>query len=72
MMCTFIRKLASCKGQSTVEYALVLAAFLAVVIGLGALAHLFSDGAFAQHAAFSASHHVSGNAPGAILDIFSF
>ena len=54
------------------EYALVLAAFLAVVIGLGALAHLFSDGVVAQHAALSASHHVSGNAPGAILDIFSF
>ncbi len=59
-------------GQSTVEYVVVLAALLAVVVGLGALVHLFSDGAVANHAVFSASHHVSGDFLGAALDVFTF
>ena len=68
----FARKMRNCAGQSTVEYALVLAAFLAVLIGLGALAHLFAEGTVANHALFGASHHVAGNVAGAILDVFAF
>ena len=51
---------------------MVLAALLAVVVGLGALMHLFSDGAVANHAVFSASHHVGGDFLGAALDVFTF
>ena len=43
-------------GQGTVEYALVLFAFAAVVGGIAALAGLFGDGAVASHALASASH----------------
>lgn len=43
-------------GQGTVEYALVLFAFAAVVGGISALAGLFGDGAVASHALSSASH----------------
>ena len=68
----FVRKASEHAGQSTVEYVVVLAAFLAVVVGLGALVHLFSDGAVANHAVFSASHHVGGDFLGAVLDVFTF
>ena len=43
-------------GQGTVEYALVLFAFAAVVGGIAALVGLFGDGAVASHALASASH----------------
>lgn len=59
-------------GQGTVEYALVLAALLVIVLGLGVIAHLFTDGSVANHALVSASHHVSGSAVVATLDIFAF
>ena len=68
----FVRKAKEHAGQSTVEYVVVLAALLAVVVGLGALVHLFSDGTVANHAVFSASHHVSGDSLGAVLDVFTF
>lgn len=59
-------------GQSTVEYALVLAAFLALIIALGALWHFFSDGAPLHHALASASHHVSGVPLPFLADIFRY
>lgn len=65
-------KAESNSGQSTVEYVVVLAAFLALVVGLGAMSHLLSDGVVADHALFSASHCVSGETQGALLDVFSF
>ena len=68
----FVQKASEHAGQSTVEYAVVFAALLAVVVGLGALVHLFSDGTVANHAVFSASHHVGGDFLGAALDVFTF
>ena len=68
----FVRKTTEHAGQSTVGYVVVLAALLAVVVGLGALVHLFSDGTIANHAVFSASHHVGGDFLGAALDVFTF
>ena len=58
-------------GQSTVEFAVVAAALLAIVVGLGALWRAFGDGLFVMHAVASASHHVQG-AIGAMADVFAF
>lgn len=58
-------------GQSTVEFAVVTAAVLAVVIGLGALWRAFESGMFVEHALAAASHHVQG-AIGALVDVFMF
>ncbi len=56
-------------GQSTVEFAIVAAAFLALALGIGALWHGFSGGMFVEHALMSASHHIEGAAPQASADI---
>ncbi len=61
----------SARGQSTVEYAVVLGALLCVVAGLGALASAVGDGVLAQHAIAAASHHVEGSVGGAI-DAFCY
>ena len=60
------------KGQSSVEYAIVFAAFLAVVIGLGAMANLFESGLILEHALQSASHHLKDVASSAWVDIFLY
>lgn len=44
------------RGQSTVEYALVLFAFLAVALGLGSMWHAARDGALLRRATGSSSH----------------
>lgn len=59
-------------GQSTVEYAIILAAFLAVVLGLGALWHLFDAGLVVDHALQSASHHLWQVSEGALIDVFLY
>ena len=57
------RRIVACsKGQSTVEWAIVMAALIAVVIGLGCLWRLGDSGAFVQHALLSAPNHVSASA----------
>lgn len=48
--------LRSCNGQGTVEYALVVFAFLAVVAGAAALVRLFDGDAVGAHGLASASH----------------
>ncbi len=60
------------RGQSTVEYAVVFAAFLAMVIGLGALSKLFESGLVLDHALQSASHHLKSAATAAWADIFLY
>ena len=65
-------KLSEKTGQATVEYVVVLAALLAVVVGLGALSGLFRDGVVVDHALLSASHPVAGEAAGMVLDVFAF
>ncbi|MEF2845307.1 MAG: hypothetical protein U0O24_01490 [Eggerthellaceae bacterium] len=52
------------------EYAVVFAAFLALVIALGYLWRLFDVGTVVNHALQSASHHLDQVASGAWLDVF--
>lgn len=59
------------RGQSSVEYAIV-AAFLAMVVGLGAVANLLESGLVLEHALQSASHHLSNVAAAAWADIFLY
>ena len=59
-------------GQSTVEFAVVTAGFLAVTVALGALWHALSDGLFVEHALAVASHHIQSVAPVTVVDIFLY
>ncbi len=59
-------------GQSTVEYAIVFAAFLALVLGLGTMADLFQSGLVVEHALQSASHHLKNVATGAWADVLLY
>ena len=58
-------------GQSTVEFALVTAALLCVVVGLSAFWRLAGQGVLVEHAVAAASHHVAG-AASAVADVFAF
>lgn len=59
-------------GQSTVEFAVVAAAFLAVVLGLGALWRVASGGLFVDHAVTCASHHVQGAIAQSAADVLLY
>ncbi|MBP3866381.1 MAG: hypothetical protein J6D25_01040 [Eggerthellaceae bacterium] len=59
-------------GQSTVEFAVVTAGFLALSVALSALWHVLSDGVLVEHALAVASHHVQAVAPVTIVDIFLY
>lgn len=58
-------------GQSTVEFAIVTAALLVVVIALGLFWNLGDDGILVDHAQSSASHHLEDAASGIVGDVFS-
>ncbi|OUO92165.1 hypothetical protein B5F40_02015 [Gordonibacter sp. An230] len=60
------------KGQGTVEFAVVTAAFLAMLVALGMLWRCLEGGLFVEHALLSASHHVQLAAPGSVADVFLF
>ena len=60
------------RGQGTVEFALVTAGLLAVIVACGALWRSFEGGLFVEHALTAASHHVQGVAPGAVADVFLY
>ena len=60
------------KGQATVEFAIVTAGFLAIVLGLGSFWHSFDSGVFVEHALAAASHHINLAAIGAAADIFLY
>lgn len=64
-------KINSDSGQSTVEFAIVTAAMLVVVIVLGLFWNLGDDGIFVDHAQSSASHHLEDAAAGIVGDVFS-
>lgn len=66
-----VSRLAVESGQSTVEYALVLTAFLGVVVALGLLMGSVEDGLFVEHAVSAASHNVEVLFGGA-ADVFSY
>jgi uncharacterized protein (UPF0333 family) len=59
------------KGQASVEYALVIVAFLALVLALGVLHEFLEDGQLPTHALQSASHGVANICTGTIKDIMS-
>ena len=59
-------------GQSTVEFAVVMAGFLAVTVALGAFWRALSDGLLVEHALAVASHHIQAVAPVTIVDIFLY
>lgn len=54
------------------EYALVMAALLAICVGLGALFNALGDGLLVEHALMSAAHHLQAVAPGSIADVFLY
>ena len=60
------------RGQSTVEFAIVMAGFLVVVAALSALWHVLGDGLLVEHALAAASHHIHAAAMGAASDIFLY
>ena len=53
------------------EYALLLVAFLTVIVGLGLLMRALDSGLFVEHALASASHHVQASR-GWMTDVFSY
>lgn len=59
------------RGQSTVEFAIVTAALLIIVIVFGLLWNLGEQGILIEHAVSSASHHLEDAAAGIIGDVFS-
>lgn len=59
------------RGQSTVEFAVVMAAGLAIVVAIGALSNAVEGGMFVEHAVMAASHSLSG-ALGGAADVFSY
>lgn len=58
-------------GQSTVEFAIVTAALLIVVVAISLLWNLGDNGIFVEHAISSASHHLQEAAAGIVGDVFS-
>lgn len=61
------------RGQSSVEYAVVLGAFLAVVLALGAFWAMAGDGTLQRLSERAASHALSGEgAVGGMRDIALF
>lgn len=60
------------QGQSTLEYALVLISFLALVVALGAVWHAARDGRFVTLAVESASHSLSAGLVAVLQDVLAF
>lgn len=60
------------RGQGTVEFAIVLFGFLAMVAALGVLWRAFESGLLVQHALQSASHHLETVVPGVVADVFLY
>ena len=66
------RLAADCRGQSTVEFAVVAAGFIALSAALALLWHSLSDGLVVEHALATASHHVQAVFPTTVADIFLY
>lgn len=59
------------KAQSTVEFAIIVAAMLIIVIALSLIWKTSSNGLLIEHALNSASHHIEQAAIGIVGDVFS-
>lgn len=64
--------LAEESGQSTVEYALVVLAFLSALLVLGVMWHAVRDGAFQRLSVEAASHSTGAGGFEALRDIALF
>ena len=60
------------RGQSTVEFAVVTAAFLCVTFVLALLWRTFGAGLLVEHALAVASHHVQLVLPTTVGDVFLY
>lgn len=56
-------------GQASVEYAIVLTGFLALIIALGAIHSFLEEGALVTHALQSSSHAIENICTGTTKDI---
>lgn len=56
-------------GQASVEYAVVLVGFLALIIALGTLHSFLEDGALVEHALQSSSHAIERICSGTTKDV---
>ena len=56
-------------GQASVEYAVVLVGFLALIIALGTLHSFLEDGALIEHALQSSSHAIEHICSGTTKDV---
>lgn len=59
-------------GQATVEFALVLFAFLSLLAGLGAMSNFMQSGKLVEHANVSASHAIGSSDAGAWADVLAY
>lgn len=59
-------------GQSTVEFAVITAAFIVISLALAALWQAVGSGLLVDHALMSASHHVASAMPGNTADVFLY
>lgn len=57
-------------GQSSLEFAVITAAMLLIILTIGMLWKLSDQGIFVEHAIHSASHHISDAAAGIVGDLF--
>lgn len=69
---TAFRPCLSDSGQATVEFAIVLAAFILVAVAYGALWDSLKDGLFVRHALQGASHHLQSTSQGAWGDVLAY
>ena len=61
------------RGQSTVEYAVVLAAFLSMLLALGALWHMTKSGLVLDMARDASSHNADGGLDlGLLQDVLAY
>lgn len=67
-----MRSIENTEGQSTVEFALVGIAFMAMAIAFGVLWRALESGLFVDHALLSASHHLVGVSIGVVGDVFLY
>ena len=56
-------------GQASVEYAVVLVGFLALIIALGALHSFLEDGTLIEHALQSSSHAIERICSGSTYEV---
>lgn len=61
-----------CSGQSTLEYLVVLAAFMAVVSALALMWRMAADGRLVSLAVDAASHGAGGGAVSLLKDVAVF